>query len=88
MSESTPTPIPKRKPRDVRLSTRLREHFYEFVANTSLARLNRLSRDMLLAYLKDDTHIATYFFESKDYRDLQMLFYLFEIIEEEYKGDE
>ena len=88
MSETTPTPIPKRKARAVWLSVRLREQFYEFVANISIARLNRLSRDLVLAYLKDDPDMAGYFFETKDYRDLQKMFYLFEIIEQEYTGEE
>jgi hypothetical protein len=47
-----------------------------------------LSRDLLLAYLEDDPDMGTYFFETKDYRDLRQLFYLFEIIEEEYKEEE
>jgi hypothetical protein len=80
--------ILERKPRAERLSERLREQFYEFVTSTSTSRLNRLTRDLLLAYFKDDPDSAARFFESKDYWDLQQLFYLFEIIEEEYTGEE
>jgi hypothetical protein len=87
-SETPLEAILERKERGLRLSARLREQFYEFVTSTSTSRLNRLSRDMLLAYFKDDPDSAARFFESKDYWDLQQLFYLFEIIDDEYTGEE
>jgi hypothetical protein len=88
MSETKPLDITKIKPREVRLSKTLRAEFYEFVANTSVARMIRILRDFLIAYLRADPDNASFFFESKDFEDLQMLFYLFEIIEEEFMPED
>jgi hypothetical protein len=88
MSETTSTLIPKRKERGMRLSKTLREEFYEFVVNTSVSRMNRLLRDFLLAYLKDDPDGAEEFFKSETYFDLTMIFHLLDTIEEEYTEEE
>jgi hypothetical protein len=88
MSETTPNAIPKRKERGMRLSKRLREEFYEFVVSTSVSRMNKMLRDFVLAYLKDDPDGAEEFFKSETYFDLSMLFYLLDIIEEEYKEED
>ena len=88
MSETNADSMPTRKEKSLRLSVTLREQFYEFVNNTSVARMNRVLRDLVPAYLKADPREAAQFFKSDDYKELQMLFYLFEIIEEEYTGEE
>lgn len=72
----------------MRLSKTLREEFYEFVVNTSVSRMNRLLRDFLLAYLKDDPDGAEEFFKSETYFDLTMIFHLLDTIEEEYTEEE
>jgi hypothetical protein len=58
--------------------------FEDFIETVNIYGLNKILRDLIIAYIRLDPDIAEEFFDSKEYRDLTMILYLLDNIEKNW----
>ena len=82
MSETTPVKLPPK--RGTRLSKELRMDFEDFIEAVNIHGLNKILRDLIIAYIRLDPEIAEEFFKSEEFEDILMIFYLLDNIEKKW----
>jgi hypothetical protein len=82
MSETTPANLqPKR---GTRLSKELRSDFEDFIETINIPELNKILRDLIIAYIRLDPELAEGFFKGDGFKDISMIFHLLDMIEKNW----
>ena len=58
--------------------------FEDFIEAVNIHGLNKILRDLIIAYIRLDPEIAEEFFKSEEFEDILMIFYLLDNIEKKW----
>ena len=82
MAETAPVKLPPK--RGTRLSKELRMDFEDFIEAVDIQGLNKILRDLIIAYVRLDPEIAEDFFKSDEFDDILLIFSLLDMIEKNW----